>query len=97
MTKINAIAPILTLKGGVIKNGEEVLTVGECISTILLNDPGKTNRMKMYNLAQKFYNDEFVTLDSADKEMIRSSIDSTAAYNNLVVGQLMEMLISSAE
>ena len=70
----------------------EMLTLGMALAGIILSAEG-TNRMKMYNLAQKFYNDESTTIDSSDFEMIKSAIEGTKIYNTLVAWQLLDILL----
>jgi len=49
----------------------------------------------MYSLAQKFYSEDFTTIDSSDFEMIKSAIENTKTYQhvNLVAGQLLDILL----
>jgi hypothetical protein len=53
--------------------------------------------MKKYILAQKFYQDEEVTIDSADQEMIKTASNKCEIFNNTVIGQVLEYFTNAKE
>ena len=89
--KINTQTVIKSLDGKEIKDGEKFFTIGKALSEILVNAE-LGGKMKCFVLAQKFYNDKEVDLDEADKELVKSTVESTKLYNNLVTGQLLVLL-----
>lgn len=92
--KINTKTPIKDLKGEVIKiNNKEDFTVGIALSNILV-DAKEGGKMKMFILAQKMYSDDEVDVDDVDLKLIKTAIEQTAQYNNLVNGQLLQILES---
>ncbi len=78
----------------------EGLTVGVAIATVLTagNPPGtiepKTSfhPVKKWELAQMFYNDEMVKLDKSDYKDLKAIIETSKAYIDLVIGQLLTLL-----
>lgn len=76
-------------KGEALKNEQnQNFTIGEAISNILLLDK-MGGKMKCYILAQKFYTEKSVELDEADKALVKSAIERTETYTNIVTGQLL--------
>lgn len=89
--KINTQTSIKNLDGKDIKDGEKFFTIGKALSEIMVSaEVG--GKMKCFVLAQKFFNDKEVDLDEADKELVKSAIEATKLYNNLVTGQLLVIL-----
>jgi len=86
--KINTHISIKNLDGKDIKDGDKFFTIGKALSEIMLASEAG-GKMKCFVLAQKFFNDKEVDLDGADKELVKSTIESTKLYNNLVTGQLL--------
>jgi len=87
MAKIETKKAIVNLNGEEFKNGEEVFTIGHALANILLaNEAG--GKMKLYALAQKFWNDEEVELDAADLSLVKKAVETTKSYGALVAGQL---------
>ena len=89
--KINTHKAIKNLDGKEIKDGEKFFTIGKALSEIMVGAE-LGGKMKCFVLAQKFYNDKEVDLDEADKELVKSTVESTKLYNNLVTGQLLVLL-----
>ena len=91
--KINTHTAIKNIKGADLKDGdtEKFFTVGTALSEILVASK-MGGKMKCFVLAQKFYNDKEVELDEADKELVKSTVEATELYNNLVNGQLLILL-----
>lgn len=87
MAKINAKKEITNLAGETVKNGEESFTVGQAISNILLAYEAG-GKMKLYVLAQKFWNDDEVEVDGSDLALIKKAVETTKTYGALVAGQL---------
>lgn len=73
-------------------NKELDLTIGQAIANILLaSETG--GKMKLFILAQKFFQDKFVDIDKADLDLVKNSIEnSKGIYTALVTGQLLVML-----
>lgn len=73
-------------------DGKELdLTIGQAISNILVSSE-TGGKMKLFVLAQKFYNDEIVDVDSADLDLVKTSIESSKVYTALVSGQLLVLI-----
>lgn len=90
--KINTKTSIKDLAGKDIPSGKDgVFTVGLALANILL-DSKMGGKMKLFILAQKCFNDSEVTVDEADLSIIRESVEKTEQYNNLVNGQLLQLL-----
>lgn len=90
--KINTQTPIKTLAGEPIKNGTEGnFTIGLALSNILIENK-QGGKMKMFILAQKFFNDKEIDIDEADFNLVKSAVESTENYNNLVNGQILQIL-----
>lgn len=73
------------------KNTE--LTIGKAIANILIGAK-EGGKMKLFILAQKFYQDDEVEIDGADLSLIKKSIESAEVYSVLVTGQLLLVLDS---
>ena len=83
---------ILNLKGEPIKNEEEILTLGEVLSNILLSDKAG-GKMKMFVLADKIFKaKDQIELDKADFALVKGSVEKTEIYGNLVNGQVLLLL-----
>lgn len=90
--KIQTKTPIKDLAGDVIPSGKDGnFTVGIALSNILL-DATQGGKMKLFILAQKIYSDAEVDVDGADLAIIKTAVETTENYNNLVNGQLLQML-----
>jgi len=89
--KINTQTSIKNLDGKDIKDGDKFFTIGKALSEIMVGAESG-GKMKCFVLAQKFFNDKEVDLDEADKELVKSTIEATKLYNNLVTGQLLVIL-----
>lgn len=93
--KINTKITIKDLAGNPIPTGKDEksgdFTVGMALSNILV-DTTKGGKMKLFILAQKIYSDEEVEVDEADLAIIKSAVEETENYNNLVNGQILQIL-----
>lgn len=94
--KILTKTTIKDLAGKDLMIDDKVFTVGDAVSHILLLAPAG-GKLKMFNLAQKFYSDEEVSLDDADTALVKNSVETTEQYSNLVCGQLLVMLAKASE
>ncbi len=91
--KINTKTVFKDLSGKELKDGNEPLTLGIAIANILLTS--KVNgKMKMFVLAQDFYNKESMEVDQADLSIIKKAAEETEGYNTIVTGQLLLILES---
>lgn len=93
--KIQSTTPLVDFKGTPIQG--ELGTVGTALATILSIDKDPTNRMKKYLLWQKLYQESEVTIDSADYEMIKSSVERSEGLANVILGQILVYLSSLKE
>lgn len=90
--KIKTKEPIKDLAGKDIPNGKDgFFTVGTALSNIML-DAREGGKMKLFILAQKFFNNDEVDVDDADLGIIKQAVEKTDQYNNLVNGQLLQIL-----
>ena len=88
---INALQELQSLDGKPLKSGEEVLTLGKAISNILLSD--ETNgKMKLFVLAQKFYNEASIELDTSDLALVKGAVQKSKIYSAIVSGQVEKIL-----
>jgi hypothetical protein len=90
---INTKIAIKNLKGEDIKTQDDnVLTLGEAVSNILLSDL-TGGKMKFFVLAKRFFNEEILELDSADFSLVKKCVSESKAYSgNLIIGQIEEIL-----
>jgi len=96
--KISTNKVITNLKGEALKGEDKKeITFGEVLSNIILSDE-KGGKMKTFVLAEKIYKaKESVDLDSADFALLKSSVEQTKTYTNLVTGQVLVYLESLKE
>ena len=90
--KINTQNTLKDLAGKDIKNGNELFTMGMALGNILANSP-TGGKHKMFILATKCYQNKEVEIDKADLELIKNAIETTDQYNNLVSGQILQLLV----
>lgn len=89
--KINASAPILTLKGEPYKLDDNALTLGQVCAEALASD--KTGgKMKLYTLSDKLFKGGEVEVDAADLAMIKRAVNDSPSYNNIINGQALLLL-----
>jgi hypothetical protein len=86
--KINTKEVLKTFKGEPLKAGDEELTLGMALSNILLGDRAG-GKMKLFILAEKFYKEKSVELDTADLAMVKTAVEKTELFNALVTGQIL--------
>jgi hypothetical protein len=89
--KLNTKQAIKDLLGKDIKAPEGVFTVGTALSNILV-EAKEGGKMKMFILAQSCVSKDSIQLDSADLILIKNAVENTSNYNNLVTGQLLQIL-----
>jgi len=72
---------------------DKSLTVGAVLAEILATDQ-TGGKMKLYNLAQKAYNDDVLEVDSSDLSLIKNAASKSTAYNGnaVILGQIEEIL-----
>jgi hypothetical protein len=75
------------------KDLEPALTVGEATANILIISR-TGGQMKMFQLAKRLISSDNITVDEVELGLIRSAIVEVGGnkYNNLVTGQLLEIL-----
>lgn len=82
---------LVDFKGEKLKNGEDLLTVGDVISWVLSMD--KTdNPYKSFLLAKKFASSTEVELEAEDIIYIKGSLKNTELWKPIVTGQIIEIL-----
>ncbi len=91
--KIDTKKVLVDLSGKALKNGTEELTLGEAVANILATAK-VGGAMKLYSMAQKFYSEDSIDLDTADLALLKSSVEATDIYLNLVKGQILVILNS---
>lgn len=80
-------------KGGDLKQGENSLTIGEVLSTILA---GKSSNPSLaWQLGKKFATEEKVELKAEDIVFLKKEIEANDAWFSIVKGQVLELLESS--
>ena|SRR3990167_10414376 len=85
--KINTQEELVNLEGQKLKDGGGNATLGKCIANMLISAE-ESGKMKLFILAQKFYKDNFVEVDSSDLILIKNVVGKTKIYNALVAGQI---------
>ena len=90
--KISTQTKLKNFIGETLKDNNEDVTIGKAIANILISSEEK-GKMKLFVLAQKFYNDENVELDNSDFELVKKTVGETKIYNALVAGQV-ELFLS---
>lgn len=93
--KIKTKAVLVNLKGEELKfkdgEKEKALTLGNAVANILL-DCKTGGKHKLYLLSNKFYSDKEVEVDSVDLRLIKDAVEANQTYNNIVSGQILEIL-----
>lgn len=90
--KLNTKQAIKDLSGKEVKMPDGAFfTVGAALSNILL-EAKEGGKMKMFILAQSCYSKDSVEVDEADLNLIKSAVEAAGQYNNLVTGQLLQIL-----
>ncbi len=89
--KINTKAALKDLSGKEIKDGDSIFTIGKAIAKILISakDGGK---MKMFVLGQEFYQEDSVDLDAADLSLVKTAVEKSEGFSNLITGQVLVLL-----
>lgn len=82
---------LVTFDGETMKAGDDDLTLGMAIANVLVmaTEGGK---MKLFTLGQAAYAANTLEVDEADLTLIKRSVESSNAYNNLVLGQMLVLL-----
>lgn len=86
---------IKNLKGEPVKNGEETLTVGACLSEIVLAPHEKQDGfrpLKAYDLAKKFVSQKECEIDTADFVQLKKVVEENKSYIPLVTAQILLVL-----
>jgi hypothetical protein len=94
--KISTKGTVKTLKGDAFKQDDTDLTVGKAIATIVSvpRDKGTYHfdHLKLYILAQKFYQQTSVEIDEADLEKLKKTIETDQQFPPIILGQLVQVL-----
>lgn len=90
--KIKSSTKLQTLDGKALKGTDNKdFTLGEALSTILISAQ-EGGKMKMFVLAQKFYDGKDVEIDAVDLGLVKKAVETDKSFNNLVNGQVLVML-----
>lgn len=93
MKTIDLTQELVNLKGEAFKNDDKPFTVGEFLSAVLSIAP-EGGKMKLYSLARRTATEESIEVDSADLALLKQSVESAKGYNNVIAGQVLEILNS---
>lgn len=95
VVKLNMSRPIQSLIGDPILDGKEPLTIGKVLAAILANEKGAHFKpIKAWALAQRFFTSDEVALDFDDFENLKKTLEESAAWTPLVIGQIGEYFTS---
>lgn len=90
--KLDLKKTINSLDGKPLKDAEGVeVTVGGVLANVVLGAK-QEGKMRLYNLAQKFYNDESITLEAPDLALVKKAVQENESFSALVLGQIELML-----
>jgi len=92
--KINTELELKTLDGKKITTPDgDVLTVGKTLANILLSPREdksyEFDKMKLFILANKFYNEKEVEIDASDLKKIENLINSSETFGPSICGQVL--------
>ena len=90
--KLDLKKTINSLDGNPLKDAEgAVVTVGSVLANVMLGTKAE-GKMRLYNLAQKFYNDKAIELEAPDLALVKKAVQENETFNALVLGQI-ELLL----
>lgn len=93
--KIKTTTTLKDLNKQELKASGEVFTVGKTLANIIASHE-VGGKMKLWVLAQDFYNKKEVELDAADLALVKEAIEKTKVYTSVIItGQLLEILESN--
>jgi len=91
--KINTKTEIKNFDDKPIKNGDETLTVGYAIASILYNDAKPDDAVRNHFFAGEFFKKKEVELNKSDAELAKKAVERST-YIAGAKGQLIELLSS---
>lgn len=86
--KIQAGKIVSTLEGRPYKMGDHELTVGKVLAEAL-SQSETGGKMKMFLLAKRCWEDAEVEVDAADLALVKRSLESSKAFTNIILGQVL--------
>lgn len=90
--KLDCSKEIVNLKGEQYKTPEGTnVFLGDVIAEALSSDQ-TGGKMKVYSLAQKATTNKEIEVDIADLTLIKSAVENFKGYNNIILGQTLEIL-----
>ena len=94
MIKIKTGEVIKGLDGKPIKDqADKTCTIGESLANMLLaHEAG--GKMKLFTLAQEAYKQKGMEVDASDLALIKTVVEGSKIYSNLVTGQILVELES---
>ncbi len=90
MLKVNCKQAIVDFKGVELKLGEDILTVGQVISTVLGGQVSNPNLG--WILGKKFATEDSVDLKAEEVVFVKKEISDSKHWMGLVQGQVLELL-----
>lgn len=97
---IHTSEPLKAINGTEIRDGEEIFTLGKAIAGALLNQKNAKNKMRNYFLAQSCYQNETVSLNKSDIELIREAAlesDQSLVIIGALVSELDQQVADATE
>lgn len=95
--KINTKIVLTNFKKESLKNQDgSDLTLGKAISEILIASE-EGGKHKMYLMGKKFFEEDVVDIDNADKELIKQATERCKIYTTMVTGQVLDILTNEKQ
>ena len=89
--KIDTTTELKNLEGETLTMGDKPMTLGRAVARILSADQ-QGGKLKSFTLARNFMQQDKVDVDSADLKNVKDSVKRNEIFNNLVSGQVLEIL-----
>ena len=89
--KIDYSKTITTLTGKPYTTEDGNLTLGHVVAEALATDQSG-GKMKLFTLAQNAFKGGKSEVDTADLATIKKAVEASKAYNNVILGQALELL-----
>ena len=95
MKTIKTNTKLVNYKGEVLKNGDDDVTIGSFISTVLA---GQTNNPTLaWVLGKKFACDKTVDLKAEDIVFLKKELEGATGFTSMAIGQVIALLDSKDE
>lgn len=95
--KIDAKKVLVGLDGKPLKVNDQEMSVGSIVATMInsVAGPNRTDPMRLYSLAQKFYSQEEVEIEPHDFKIVKQIVEDDKNYFVMVPAQILELLIEA--